>query len=126
MSLKNVLVSIYVPAGATILLWATHIYMRSIWDPGSPYRVLITSLLVLCFAWIVVVHVLALLRADEYYKQVHCRAMAVAFPAALVLLFAVGFFHAEGFFRGADSRDLPMVMLITYAIGLTASYKHYQ
>ncbi|HSE41195.1 MAG TPA: hypothetical protein VLH08_10575 [Acidobacteriota bacterium] len=126
MTLRNILVSPFIPAGVTILLWSAHVYLRSIWDPGSPYRLLVTVLLVLSFGWVVFVHVRALMGADEYYKQVHCRAMAVAFPVSLVLLFALGFFRAEGFFSGADSRDLPMVLLVTYVIGLTASYKHYQ
>jgi hypothetical protein len=78
------------------------------------------------FAWAVFEQVKQLRSVDEYHKQVHCFALAIAYPCALVFLFALGFFHAEGFFQAADSRDLPMVLLLTYGIGLAIAFKRYQ
>jgi hypothetical protein len=117
---------ILMPTILTLLLWGTHVYIRSIWDPGDPFRLAVTLLLVAAFAWVVFEHVKQLRGVDEYHKQVHCLALAIAYPCALVLLFALGFFRAEGLFQRGDSRDLPMILLLTYAIGLTIAFKRYQ
>src|SRR5688572_28166782 len=104
---------------ATVVFWGAHIYSREFMklQPGDNLRLVLTSAVVLSFLWMVLEHVKQARQLDEFHRQVHYLALAVAFPSALVLLFALGFFRAEGFFSGADSRDLPMLMVLSYAAG---------
>lgn len=63
---------------------------------------------------------------DEFQKHVHFLALAIAFPVGLVALFALGYFRAEGLLQGADSRDLPIILILAYAGGLLIAWRHYR
>ena len=63
---------------------------------------------------------------DEYQRQIQLFALAVGFPLSLVFVWAIGYFRAEGLFQGSDPRDLPMVMLIAYAIGYALAWMKYR
>ena len=112
---------------ATIAMWSIHIYMREFMrlQPGDPVRLVVTTALVLAFLWLVIEQVRQSRHYDEFHRQVQYLALGIAFPAALVVLFAIGFFRAEGIFAGADSRDLFMVLILSYAAGWTIAWRRY-
>lgn len=112
---------------ATVVMWGIHLYAREFMrlEPGNAIRLLVTSGLVLAFLWLVVEQVRQSRHLDEFHRQVQYLALGIAFPAALVLLFAIGFFHAEGLLAGADSRDLFMVMILSYAAGWMIAWRRY-
>jgi hypothetical protein len=112
---------------ATIFLWAAHIYLREFLklQPGDSIRLIVTSLLVLSFVWMILAQVRQSQKLDEFHRRVQCLALEIAFPVSLVALFAIGFFRGEGLLAGADSRDLFVVLLISYATGWTIAWKRY-
>jgi len=112
---------------ATIFLWGAHIYLREFLklQPGDSLRLIVTALLVLSFLWMILAQVRQSQKLDEFHRQVQCLALQIAFPVSLVALFAIGFFRAEGLFTGADSRDLFVILLISYAAGWTIAWKRY-
>lgn len=113
--------------GATALLWVAHLYAREFLklQPGDTLRLAITAGLVLAFLWLVIEQVSQSRRLDEFHRQVQYLALGIAFPTALVVLFAIGFFRAEGLFTGADSRDLFMVLIVSYAAGWSIAWRRY-
>ena len=124
---KRRLPGVLYATAATILLWAAHIYAREFLklEPGDSVRLILTSALVLAFLWMVVEQVRLSRNLDEFHRQVQYLALGIAFPAALVLTFAIGFFRAEGLFAGADSRDLFMILILSYAAGWTIAWRRY-
>ena len=124
---KRGLPMIVVAMGLTALFWAAHLYAREFLklQPGEPIRLLITAGLVLAFLWLVVEQVRQSRQLDEFHRQVQYLALGIAFPASLVLLFAIGFFRAEGLFTAADSRDLFMVLILCYAAGWGIAWRKY-
>jgi len=109
-----------------VVAWVTHMILRSYFEPGDPIRLAVTSLLVLCFAWAIFEEVRVVRKLDEFHRQFHNLALSVSFPVALILLFALGFFRAEGFLQGADPRDLPSVLLLAYSVGLGIAWKRFR
>jgi hypothetical protein len=118
---------IHYAAAATVLAWAAHIFFRRDFEPGDSIRLAATTIVILCFLWLILEQVRFLRNQDEFVRQVQCLALAIAFPATMVLLLTFGFFRAEGvsLLQGGDPRDLPMIPMLTYAIGLTIALKHY-
>ena len=112
----------------TLIAWSAHIAIREATDlePGAPLRLVATGALVIAFA----AHVAATLRMmrhfDEFQKAIHFTALAFAFPASMIALFAIGFFRAEGVLAEMDPRDLVMIMLLGYAAGLTWAWRRYR
>lgn len=119
---------IFIAVIATILAWSGHIFLRQDFLPGDPVRLAATTIVVLCFFWVILEQFRYLRSQDEFVRQVQYLALAIAFPASLVLLFAFGFFRAEGvsFLQGGDPRDLASIHLLTYGIGLTIALKYYE
>jgi hypothetical protein len=113
--------------GATVLFWGLHIYAREFMklQPGHSGRLVLTAGLVLAFLWLVIEQVKQSRKLDEFHRQVQYLALGIAFPASLVVLFAIGFFRGEGLFTGADSRDLFMVLILAYAAGWTIAWRRY-
>jgi hypothetical protein len=40
-------------------------------------------------------------------------------------VFAIGFLAGEGILRGADPRDLPSIMLLSYFVGVILAWRKY-
>lgn len=110
----------------TIGLGITHILLREYYPPGHSIRLIVTSLMMLALASFIFVYSRLLASLDEYQRQIQLFALAVGFPLSLVLVWAIGYFRAEGLFQGNDPRDLPMVMLIAYAIGYALAWVKYR
>ena len=110
----------------TAALGVVHILLRGVYPPGHPVRLLVTSLLVLAFGSFIFFYTRTLSRLDEYQRQIHLFALAIGFPLSLVLAWAIGYFRAEGLLQGRDPRDLPLVLLVPYAVGFAAAWLKYR
>ena len=124
---KRRLPGVLYATGATVLFWGAHLYAREFLklEPGDTLRLMITSALVVAFLWLVIEQVRLSRNLDEFHRQVQYLALGIAFPVALVLTFAIGFFRAEGLFAGADSRDLFMILILSYAAGWTIAWRRF-
>ncbi|MDQ3068279.1 MAG: hypothetical protein M3R55_00940 [Acidobacteriota bacterium] len=117
-----------VMAVLTAAMFATHIGLREFTTlhPGDPIRLTATSVLVLAFAGFVWTLVRGMKELDEFQKEMQLSALTFAFPASMVVLFAIGLFRGEGLLARMDPRDLVGVMLIAYAIGLAWAWRKYR
>lgn len=119
-------VAVLVLCCLTVGLVVAHILLRGVYPPGHPIRLLVTSLLVLGFASFIFVYTRVLANMDEYQRQIQLFALAIGFPLSLVLAWAIGYFRAEGLLQGRDPRDLPLVLLIPYAVGFAIAWLKYR
>jgi len=110
----------------TIGLGITHMLVRESYPPGHTVRLTLTALMVLALASFIFVYSRLIASLDEYQRQIQLHALAIGFPLSLVLVWALGYFRAEGFFQGGDPRDLPMVLLIAYGIGYAFAWVRYR
>jgi hypothetical protein len=99
---------------------------REFYVPGHPLRLLVTTLLLVSFAGFIFVYAKMLSNMDEYARQIQLFALAIGFPLSLVLVWGIGYFRAEGLLQGADPRDLPAVMLASYAVGFGVAWLKYR
>ena len=116
-----------VTAVITVLAFVAHIGVREFTTlpPGAPVRIALTAALVAAFAAHVFVTARMMRRLDEFQRAVQLSALAFAFPASMVLLFAIGFFRAEGLLAEMDPRDLVFLMIAAYAGGLAWAWRRY-
>lgn len=110
----------------TIALGITHMLLREYYPPGHTVRLVITTLMVLALASFMFVYSRLVASLDEYQRQIQLYALAIGFPLSLVLVWAIGYFGAEGLLQGRDPRDLPMVMLVAYGIGYGLAWMKYR
>jgi hypothetical protein len=110
----------------TVGLALTHMVTREFYVPGHPLRLLVTTLLLVSFAGFIFVYAKMLSNMDEYARQIQLFALAIGFPLSLVLVWGIGYFRAEGLLQGADPRDLPAVMLASYAVGFGVAWLKYR
>lgn len=110
----------------TIGLGITHMLVRESYPPGHTVRLVLTSLMILALASFIFVYSRLIASLDEYQRQIQLFALAIGFPLSLVLVWAIGYFRAEGLFQGSDPRDLPLVMLISYGIGYALAWMKYR
>ncbi len=110
----------------TVGLVVVHIYLRGVYPPGHPVRLVATSAMMIGFASFVFLYVRLLGTMDEYQRQIQLFALAIGFPLSLVTAWGIGYFRAEGLLAGRDPRDLPLVLLIPYAIGFLVSWLRYR
>lgn len=65
-------------------------------------------------------------RLDELQKQIQLEALAIGFPAAMVLLVLLGFLHYGGFLpQRMDLRNLWLLAPFCYLLGLLIARKRY-
>jgi hypothetical protein len=106
---------------------AAHIAAREMGvAAGAGVRLAVTAALVGAMALFVGAVVKAARSQDEYHRRVHQDAVVMAFPIALVLVFAVGLFAGEGVLTGRDPRDLWLLLLLPYALGFIVSSRKYR
>lgn len=107
--------------------WTAHIVLREMgYPPGDKLRLAVTAILIACFGFAIYAYARLFRNLDEFHRQVQLMALSIAFPLSLVAAFAVGFLRGEGFFLRADSRDLPLVMILTYAVGMALAWRRYR
>jgi hypothetical protein len=79
------------------------------------------------FAWLIWSVVRGIRALDELERRIQLEALAVAFPAALLIVFTAGLLHLAGF-RGEHDWDPPRlfpIVLLPYWIGLALARKRY-
>jgi hypothetical protein len=103
-----------------------HILLREQYAPGHPLRLAATVVLAASFALLVWAEVRVISSQDEFTRSVHALALAIAFPCSVVAVFTLGYLRAEGLLAGADPRDLPLVMIAVYALGLALAWRRYR
>lgn len=96
------------------------------YDPGHPWRLLATGLLIAGFASSVVAEVQLVRHLDEFQRHVQLLALPIAFGCSLLAMIAMGFLRAEGVLQPYDPRDLAGVMMFFYLIGLVVAWRRYQ
>jgi hypothetical protein len=66
-------------------------------------------------------------RLDELQKRIQLEALAIGFPAAMVLLVLIGFLHHGGFLKERmDLRSLWLMAPFCYLLGLVIARRRYQ
>lgn len=110
----------------TVGMSVLHMFLREQYAPGHPVRLAMTGILVLTFASFIFVYARMLSRMDEYQRQIQLFALAIGFPLSLVLICGIGYFRAEGLLQGGDPRDLPAVLLASYAVGFGFAWLRYR
>lgn len=120
------LTAVLVFCALTVALLIVHVVLRGVYPPGHPLRLGVTSLMALGFASFIFLYTRMLASMDEYQRQIQLYALAIGFPLSLVTAWAIGYFRAEGLLAGRDPRDLPLVLLIPYAVGFAAAWLKYR
>lgn len=110
----------------TVGLGITHMLVRESYPPGHTVRLVLTTLMMVSLASFVFFYSRLIASLDEYQRQIQLHALAIGFPLSLVLVWAVGYFRAEGLFQGNDPRDLPMLILVAYGIGYALAWVKYR
>ena len=110
----------------TVGLVVAHLLLRGVYPPGHPIRLVVTGLMVLGFASFIFLYTRMLSTLDEYQRQIQLYALAIGFPLSLITAWGIGYFRAEGLLAGRDPRDLPLVLLIPYAIGFAIAWLKYR
>ncbi len=110
----------------TVGMAVLHMVLREQYLPGHPVRLTMTGLLFVAFASFIFVYTRMLSRMDEYQRQIQLFALAIGFPLSLVLIWGIGYFRAEGLLQGGDPRDLPAVLLASYAVGFGVAWLRYK
>ena len=118
--------AVLVFCGLSVGLLVVHIFLRGIYTPGHPVRLAVTALMMLGFASFIFLYTRMLASMDEYQRQIQLYALAIGFPLSLVTAWGIGYFRAEGLLAGRDPRDLPLVLLIPYAVGFLAAWLRYR
>ena len=104
-----------------------HIFLREAgFAAGRGMRLVLTVAIIAAMGAFVVALVQVARSQDEYQRQVHQDAVTIAFPVALVLVFAAGYLRGEGFLAGRDPRDLWLLLLLPYALGFALSIRKYR
>jgi hypothetical protein len=104
-----------------------HIFVREAgFAAGRGVRLAMTAAVIAAMVAFVVALASVARSQDEYHRQVHHEALAIAFPVSLVLVFAVGYLRGEGILAGRDPRDLWLLLLVPYAFGFLARSRKYQ
>lgn len=119
-------IAVLVFCGLTVGLLVVHVFLRGVYPPGHPIRLGVTGLMMLGFASFIFLYTRMLAGMDEYQRQIQLYALAIGFPLSLVTAWGIGYFRAEGLLAGRDPRDLPLVLLIPYAVGFLAAWLKYR
>jgi hypothetical protein len=82
--------------------------------------------LILAFGLFVFLQFRLISSLDEYQRQLHTMAVAIAFPVSMVAIFGFGFFLREGLLAEYDDpRDLAGMMVVLYLLGyLVARWRY--
>jgi hypothetical protein len=94
---------------------------------GSAGALAVALLPVPVFAWLILAIVRGIRSLDELERRIQLEALALAFPAALVIVFTAGLLDLAGF-HGEGNWDLPRLLplvLLPYWIGVALARRRY-
>lgn len=118
-------------AAASVTLLAAFILSVLIIDklhPTTPGSVAIAALPVAAFTWFIVTVVRDIRKLDELQRRIQLEALAVAYPSAILLVFAVGFLERAGIvFPGfTNLRDVWPLTILPYWVGMALATRRYR
>ena len=96
---------------------------------GGPLRIFVAMLPVPFFVFFLVVQVRYLRGLDEMQQRIQLEALAIAFPAVLLLLLTLGLLQVAGVAVPQEDwsyRHIWIIALIFYVVGVTFARRRYQ
>ena len=124
-------VASYALAAASVALLAAFILSVLMIDklhPTTLGSVAISALPVTAFTWFIVTAVRDIRQLDELQRRIQLEALAVAYPSAILLVFAVGFLERAGIvFPGfTNLRDVWPLTILPYWVGMAIATRRYR
>lgn len=118
-------------AAASVTMLAAFILSVLMIDKLHPTAwgsVAISALPVIAFTWFIVTVVRDIRRLDELQRRIQLEALAVAYPSAILLVFAVGFLERAGIvFPGfTNLRDVWPLTVLPYWVGMALATRRYR
>ena len=118
-------------AAASVALLAAFVLSVLMIDKLHPTAwgsVAIAALPVAAFTWFIVAFVRHIRKLDELQRRIQLEALAVAYPSAILLVFAVGFLERAGIvFPGfTNLRDVWPLTILPYWVGLAVATRRYR
>ena len=95
----------------------------------GPLRIFVAMLPVPFFVFLLVAQVRYLRQLDEMQQRIQLEALAIAFPAVLLLLLTLGLLQAAGVAIPQEDwsyRHIWIFALAFYAVGVTVARRRYQ
>ncbi len=116
---------------ATVALLAAFILSVLMIDklhPSTLGSVAISALPVTAFTWFIVTVVRDIRQLDELQRRIQLEALAVAYPSAVLLVFALGFLERAGIvFPGfTNLRDVWPLTILPYWVGMAIATRRYR
>lgn len=119
------------------LLWAVvsllasflgALYVIETHHPTVPLSLVVVLVPIAAFAWFLVAELRALRRLDELQQRIQLEAFAVAYPCAILLVFAVGFLERAGISIPGftNLRDVWPLAIIPYWVGVAIAQRRYR
>ena len=97
-------------------------------EMGTPVRVALALLAVAAFVLFIVQEVRLIRGLDELQRRIQLETLAIAFPTALVLVFALGMLERAGVqiwgFR--QLRDIWPLVVLPYGVGFLIASRRYR
>lgn len=93
-----------------------------------PVRVLIAAVPLTAFALFIVAEARALRFADELQRRMQLEALAVAYPAAILLVYALGLLERAGVLVPGftNLRDVWPLTVVPYVLGIALAQRRYR
>ena len=117
---------------SALLTVAVYFGVRLLLDGGSlqgPLRIFVALLPVPFFVFLFVVQVRYLRGVDEMQQRIQLEALAIAFPAILLLLLTLGLLQVAGVAIPQEDwsyRHIWIIALALYAVGVAFAKRRYQ
>ncbi len=92
----------------------------------APLRLAVVALGVLPSAWLVYAMWRWVRGLDEMHRKIQAEALALAFPAAMLLALAVQFLQRAGWVQGVGIEDAWETMAILYVAALFVTLRRYR
>jgi hypothetical protein len=121
------LASWIVVPGVFLATWVAARWGVEVLPQGSAEALAVALLPVPALAWLIHWIVRGIRTLDELEKRIQLEALALAFPAALVIVFTAGLLDLAGF-HGEGNWDLPRLLpllLLPYWLGMFLARRRY-
>jgi hypothetical protein len=120
--------SLLVASGAFVLAYFAAAAVLKAVDLSAPARVAVTLIPLIAFLWFLLVEVRLVRGLDELERRIQLEALALAYPTAIVLFLVFGLLDRAGFIVPGFERirDLALLALIPYPVGLVIAKKRYE
>jgi hypothetical protein len=113
--------------GVFLATWVAARWGIEVLPQGSAEALAVALLPVPAFAWLIHSMVRGVRTMDELERRIQLEALALAFPAALLIVFTAGLLDLAGF-HGEGNWDLPRllpIVLLPYWLGIVLARRRY-